>query len=66
MRATDALYWLRNLGYRYEEAHEKKCRAYQENIKGISPHPLIYGAESVIEINLCKDKKWGNLIGKKK
>ena len=51
------------------EANQGKRDRYQEDIKGIELHSLVYIDESGIEITICKDRGWGKksekLVGKK-
>ena len=41
------------------EANQEKRDAYQELIKDIPPHRLVYIDESGIEMGICKDRGWG-------
>jgi transposase len=51
------------------EADEEKRDKYQEDIKNIPSHAIVYIDESGIDLTICKERGWGKkgekLVGKK-
>ncbi len=57
-----AWYWLRKFGFSYKksltylEVKQEQRDAYQEVIKDIPPHSLVYIDESGMEMSICADR----------